>query len=99
MAFTLAQLQQVIRDLYDAQGPLVRIGGVRVGFRPNAVENEGQGDNWGRFKAGLWAPVYVDLIAGPKGLPRCDLVLETNDCDSLRNEYSTPVQLHPDETR
>jgi hypothetical protein len=86
-------------DLSPGQGPPVRIGGVRVGFRPNAVENEGQGDNWGRFKAGLWAPVYVDLAAGPKGLPLCDLVVEANDCDSLRNEYSTPIQLQADEAR
>jgi hypothetical protein len=80
--------------LSPAQMPAVRLDNPpRLGFQANVA------DTWGRFKAGLWAPVYVDLTAGSKGLPRCDLVVETNDSDSLRNEYRTPVQLAPNESR
>jgi hypothetical protein len=76
-----------------AEDPPVTIKDVRIGFRPNVP------DNWGRFKPGLWAPVSVEVVGGPKGLPRCDLIIETNDCDAVQAEFTVPLQLQPLERR
>src|SRR5688500_9818588 len=46
---------------------LVKIDQVRVGFRAYANDATGQ------FKVGMWTPVYVDVIAGEKGVPVKDL--------------------------
>ena len=44
--------------------PIAKINSVRVGFYPNNPN-----DAVGRFKVGLWAPVYVTVAAGEDGLP------------------------------
>src|SRR5947207_3270421 len=59
----------ILPALVQAQQPekpkfLVKIDQVRVGFRGYQAN-----DGAGQFKVGMWAPVYVDITAGPKGVP------------------------------
>lgn len=64
----------------QAQARKVTIERVRVGLPVNQVQGE--------FKSGFWTPVYVDVTAGPEGLPRGgEIAVETSDCDDVRNNY------------
>jgi hypothetical protein len=77
--------------------PIAKIEKVRIGFRPY---NEALG--FGRFKIGLWTPVYVEITAGPKGLGAqpgdCYVEVETSDFEDVGTIYRTPVRLDPNET-
>jgi hypothetical protein len=73
-----------------AQRPRVKIDQVKVGFLKNPQE--------GVFKAGTWAPVYVDVVAPPEGLAKAELAVESTDSDDVRNSYSVPIRsLEPNE--
>src|SRR5947209_14627904 len=76
---------------------IAKIEKVRVGFRPY---NENVG--FGRYKVGLWAPVYVEVTAGPNGLggePKPYLKIETPDFEDVGTIYYLPVVLDRNETR
>jgi hypothetical protein len=88
-----------------AQVPMrVKIDKVQVGFRPY-----GQDDFTGRFKIGLWTPVYVYfsqapngpivLPAGKDGVGRGELLVETSDSDGVPNIYRVPLALAANEQR
>src|SRR5439155_10561569 len=52
---------------------------------------------------GMWAPVYVDITAGPKGVPLKNppafLELECTDSEGVGTYYRVPVSLEPNESR
>ncbi len=78
---------------------LVKIDQVRVGFRaynPN--------DGTGQFKVGMWTPVYVDVIAGTKGVtvkdPASHLEFESTDSEGVGTYYRIPMtSMEPNEVR
>jgi hypothetical protein len=74
--------------------PRVTIDRIEVGFRSPLPE-----DSPGRFKAGLWAPVYVTLRGGAEALTDAELLVETTDSDDVKNVYPTPLSLKPAEER
>jgi hypothetical protein len=83
-----------------AQPPrLAQIDKVRVGFRPYNEQA-----NFGRYKVGLWTPVYVDITAGQNGLgamkgdPQPWLKIETPDFEGVNTIYRMPVRVEPNET-
>lgn len=76
----------------------VKIEQVRVGFRAYANDGNGQ------FKVGMWTPVYVDVLAGPKGVkdPSAPpyLEFESSDSEGVGTYYRVPVTpLDPNEAR
>jgi hypothetical protein len=89
-----------------AQVPMrVQIDKVQIGFQPYSPQDEFRG----RFKAGLWAPVYVTfahkpdgpifLSTGKDGLGRGELLVETTDSDDVGNIYRVPLALAANDTR
>jgi hypothetical protein len=70
----------------QAQSARVTIDRVQVGFRSNANANASP-----HFKQGMWTPVFVDVTAGPEGLPKGNLVIETVDCDDVDTRYTVPT--------
>jgi hypothetical protein len=75
---------------------IARIDKVRVGFKPY---NENAA--FGRSKVGLWTPVYVEITAGPNGLPKqagAWIKVETPDFEGVGTIYRTPVVLGENET-
>jgi hypothetical protein len=85
--------------LAGAQPPAIaKIEKVRIGFRAynDAVQ-------LGRYKPGLWTPVYIEVTAGPRGLPKESggpyLQVETPDYEGVGTIYRIPVVLDPNETR
>ena len=90
----LAQAQQQEKPKF-----LVKIDQVRVGFRAYHAN-----DGAGQFKVGMWTPVYVDITAGPKGVPLKDppafLEFESTDSEGVGTFYRIhPVSLEPNEVR
>ncbi len=77
--------------------PPAKIDKVRIGFRPY-----NENFNFGRYKVGLWVPVYVEITAGQNGLgaggPRPYLKVETPDFEGVGTIFRTPVVLGPNET-
>jgi hypothetical protein len=82
----------------DKQKFLVKIDQVRVGFRAYHAN-----DGSGQFKVGMWCPIYVDVTAGPKGVPAKQpmpyLQFECNDSEGVGTYYRVPVSLEPNESR
>jgi hypothetical protein len=82
----------------ERAGAQTKIEDVRVGFRPY---NE---MNFGRYKVGMWTPVYVKITAGRDGLgalpgtPRAHLQVEAPDFEEVQTRYRMPVVLGPNET-
>ncbi len=73
-----------------AAGPAaaqVKVEQVRVGFRTHG----GGEDTPGLYKLGLWAPVYVDLTAGPKGIGEGKLLVETPDSEDIGTTFTTKI--------
>lgn len=70
-----------------------QITGVRVGFKAGFDPNEINPDTKYQylFKAGLWTPVYVDVVAGDDLLPPGLLVVETTDSDDVQNNFTSGV--------
>ena len=84
-----------VAALAQSQGPPIKINQVRVGFR-SYVADEAPG----RFKVGMWTPVYIDLQAGPLGLSKADLLLETADSENVATVFTVPIgSLVKDEQR
>jgi hypothetical protein len=88
-----------------AQVPMrVKLDKIQVGFRPYP-----QDETTGRFKIGLWTPVYVYfsqapdgrilLPAGKDGVGRGELLLETSDSDGVQNVYRVPLALVANDPR
>lgn len=75
--------------------PKLQIADVRVGF-PAGVGRE-TGERQHHFKAGSWAPVYVDIQASREGLKgtegRIEVVVETPDADDVLTNYTVSVAL------
>lgn len=77
------------RGTAQQRGP-IRVDQIRTGFLTTAAE--------GRFKAGAWTPVYVDVTAGPAGFARGELLVESVDSDDVRNRFRVPMpSLDPNE--
>lgn len=72
--------------------PPLKIESVRVGFNPY--------DPVGRphYKAGMWTPVYVKMVAGEKPIVG-NLILETIDNDDVGTTTTMPVALDAGERR
>jgi hypothetical protein len=73
-----------VAGVAQTRGP-VTIDKVVVGYPSDLLKAQ--------FKSGAWTPVYIDLTAGPSGLPKADLVVETDDSDDVRSRYT--VQIPP----
>ena len=68
----------------------IQIETVQVGFGSSALVAE--------YKSGFWAPVYIDVMAGPQGTPRGEIVVQSIDSDDVPNRYTVPLpQLGPGE--
>jgi hypothetical protein len=92
----IAILALATPSLAPGQPPSVaRINKVRVGFKPY-----NENINFGRYKAGLWVPVYVEVEAGQNGLGgdrRPYLHIETPDFEGVGTIYRTPVVVGPND--
>jgi hypothetical protein len=69
------------------------IDSVRVGF-PATVDRGEKFDEFGRshlFKAGAWAPVYVDLKEIPNPLTGGKIQVQTTDSDDIANVFSVDL--------
>jgi hypothetical protein len=73
--------------LAQPPGPPVKILRVQAGFRSQGPVAEAPG----RFKIGLWTPVTIDMLAGPKGLPNCVLIVETPDSENVATHFTVPL--------
>jgi hypothetical protein len=75
--------------------PKLQITDVRIGF-PAGVGRE-TGERLNHYKAGSWAPVYVDIQAGRDGLKgtegRIEIIVETPDADDVSTNYKVSVAL------
>jgi hypothetical protein len=65
----------------------IKIDGVRAGYRPAGE------DPWGRFKVGLWTPIYVDLTTGKNGFGQGELHFETSDSEEVGTVYRVPFTM------
>ncbi|MCI0683832.1 MAG: hypothetical protein L0Y71_17135 [Gemmataceae bacterium] len=81
--------------------PVAEIKVARIGFIPNDP-----GDNHGRYKVGMWTPVYVKIKAGPKGIgpkgpnePEPYIQIENEDNEDVGTIYRTPFRMGPNEER
>lgn len=61
----------------------------RVGFQAGLLANEGGKEYL--FKAGLWAPVSVDIVVGDEPLPGAELSVESADSDDVQNTYTVKL--------
>jgi hypothetical protein len=61
----------------------------RIGFQAGLLANEGGREYL--FKAGLWAPVSVDIVVGDEPLPGAELSVESADSDDVQNTYTVKV--------
>jgi len=70
---------------------------VHVGFA--TTTEQGETDERGReflFKSGAWAPVYVEVEAGPDGTQQPgQVVVETTDSDEVQNRFFADPPLPP----
>lgn len=81
--------------------PVAEINLARVGFIPNDPA-EGRG----RYKIGMWTPVYVKIKAGPQGIrpkgpndPEPYIQVENEDNEDVGTIYRTPFRIEPNEER
>jgi hypothetical protein len=85
----------VVRLPARAQTPPITIDDVRVGYSADADADDPDSGNRHRItnylKSGFWTPVYVAITPGPEGIKSGRVVVETDDCDDVRNTYSTPL--------
>lgn len=79
--------------------PLVEIKRVRVGF-----ESNDPGDQHGRFKVGMWTPVYLKIKAGPQGIrpkaptdPEPYIQVENEDNEGVGTVFRTPFRMEPND--
>src|SRR5437899_1362643 len=71
----------------------ITIDDVRVGYSADADPDEIESGRRIRdyLKSGFWTPVYVAITPGPEGIKSGRVVVETDDCDDVRNTYTTPL--------
>jgi hypothetical protein len=76
-----------------AQTPPITIDNVRVGYSAELEpeDNEGARPITNYLKSGFWTPVYVAITPGPEGIKSGRVVVETEDCDDVKNTYTTPL--------
>jgi hypothetical protein len=67
----------------------VKVTGLRVGFPPGPVRSELS--RTGIFKAGQWAPIYVDLECSRDTEEPLVLIVETKDADEIFTEGSVEL--------
>jgi hypothetical protein len=74
------------------QRPPIAISQVRVGFPAGNLYGDNDGENLPLFKAGAWAPVYVEIKADAPGLKGTEgpieVVIETPDPDDVSTNYT-----------
>ena len=90
MRFSFAIIVSVVfvsQALAQPPGPPVKILRVQAGFRSQGPI----ADAPGRFKIGLWTPISIDLLAGPKGLPNCEVIVETPDSENVATRFTVPI--------
>src|SRR5262245_23048404 len=65
----------------------LKVESVRIGLP------DGRTPDQGRYKAGFWTPIYVDVQIGPQDIAANELVLivETADNDGILNQYKEAV--------
>ncbi|GEM_PF-6709654 len=81
--------------------PVAEIKLARVGFMSNDPA-----DPHGRYKVGLWTPVYLKIKAGPQGIrpkgpndPEPYIQVENEDNENVGTIYRTPFRMEPNEER
>src|SRR5262249_1039185 len=90
VCLSVAAIVVVSSSAQAQQKPPITIDSVRVGFQRLGPEH--------LFKSGFWTPVYVDVTAGPRGAPKADIIVETDDSDDVRSRYTTALPpLEPNE--
>jgi hypothetical protein len=84
-----------------AQPPPAKIERVRVGYKSYREEFQTS-----KFKVGMWAPVYVEITAGPNGIgakkpgdPAPFLEITTPDSEDVETVFRIPVAVEPNETQ
>ena len=78
-----AGAQETLKEMKDR----LIVEGIRVGLP------DGRTTDQGRYKAGYWTPIYVDVTVGAEDIPANELMLiaETADNDGILNQYKQPV--------
>jgi len=73
------------------QTPPITIDDVRVGYSADLDPDDNEGGHRiaSYLKSGFWTPVYVAITPGPEGIKSGRVVVETDDCDDVRNTYTT----------
>jgi hypothetical protein len=90
VCLSAAAIAVVSNSVQAQQKPAITIDAVRVGFQRLGPEHI--------FKSGFWTPVYVDVTAGPRGAPKADIMVETDDSDDVRSRYTAALPpLEPNE--
>src|SRR5262245_24499372 len=69
----------------------VKVTNVRVGLPLGPYTNSSSGDRRGLYKAGQWAPVYVDLECVRDTNERLLVIVETKDADDADTEGSIEI--------
>jgi len=85
----------------DKKAPIAEIKMARVGFMSSDPV-----DPQGRFKVGMWTPVYLKIKAGPQGIhakgpnePEPYIQVENEDNEDVGTIYRTPFKMAPNEER
>src|SRR5262245_54045833 len=81
--------------------PVAEIKMARIGFMSNDPA-----DLRGRYKVGLWTPVYLKIKAGPQGIrpkgpnePEPYIQVENEDNENVPTIFRTPFRMEPNEER
>src|SRR5262245_60439883 len=98
LVFTPARLSA---QQADKKAPIAEIKNVRIGFLSSDPL-----DPQGRYKVGMWTPVYLKIKAGPKGIhargpnePEPYIQVENEDNENVGTIYRTPFKMEPNEER
>lgn len=71
----------------------LQVSQVRVGFPAGSQDGEPSQ----LYKAGAWAPVYIDITVGPPGLKgtegRIEVIVETADTDDIATKFTVSESL------
>jgi hypothetical protein len=85
----------------DKKAPIAEIKNIRIGFTTSDPL-----DPQGRYKVGMWTPVYLKIKAGPKGIhakgpnePEPYIQVENEDNENVGTIYRTPFKMEPNEER
>ncbi len=85
----------------EKKPPICKVELGRIGF----ISNE-MGEGAGRYKVGMWTPVYMKIKAGPQGIhrkgpnePMPYIQVENEDNEEVGTIYRTPFEMEPNEER